>query len=125
MLPREEQLRQQKLKVQKSEEEAQELRKTNEKLQVQVEQHVRNQVDLTRQVGESRHLDSPAAVPGMEEVANRLAQRNEDGLHCRAKGTRPEDTEGRGNAQLLKDVEDLKRAHAEDWVSASARTKQV
>ncbi|CAK9039150.1 Hypothetical protein (Fragment) [Durusdinium trenchii] len=96
----EEQLRQQKLKVQKSEEEAQELRKTNEKLQVQVEQHVRNQVDLTRQVGESRHLDSPAAVPGMEEVANRLAQRNEDLAE--------------ENAQLLKDVEDLKRAHAEE-----------
>lgn len=98
----EEQLRQQGLKVQKAEEESSDLRKANEKLQAQVEQQVKLQVDLTRQLEEFRYLGegSQPAIPGMEEVANRLAKRNEDLTE--------------ENDKLQKELEQLQQMRAEE-----------
>ena len=97
----EEHLRQQAVMVQNAEEEVKELRKTNEKLQGQVEQQVRLQVDLTRQLEESRFLgDGGSVAPGMEEVANRLAKRNEELAE--------------ENAKLQKDLEQLQELQAEE-----------
>ncbi|CAJ1410658.1 unnamed protein product, partial [Effrenium voratum] len=60
--------------------EASDLRNANGSLQAQLGQQVQRQVELATQLEQFRHLadTSPAVVPGMEEVASRLAKRNEE-----------------------------------------------